>query len=79
MSTFLDENPTPALPRWQSIGIGIVVYGIGIGAIIGVQALCGHFAPEIVELEVAVGQRATAVWQWVVTFGHCPACCGSGT
>jgi hypothetical protein len=77
MNTILDD--VPALPRWQSIAIGITVYGIGIGAIVGGMALCDLFAPEIVELEVAVGQRATAVWQWVVTFGHCPACCGSGT
>ena len=77
--SFLAENPPPAETSWEAFFAGCAVFVIFIGCLIGGMALYDFFAPEIADLEVAVGQRAAAVWQWVVTFGHCPACCGSGT
>jgi hypothetical protein len=75
---FADKNPPPE-PRWEVFFACCATFTVFLGVVIGVMALLDTFAPEIAGLEVAVGQRATAVWQWVVTFGHCPACCGSGT
>jgi hypothetical protein len=76
---FADKNPPPPEPRWEAFFAGCAVFVVFIGCLIGGMALYDTFAPEIAELEVAVGQRATAVWQWVVTFGHCPVCCGAVT
>ena len=76
MSAFLDENPRPALPRWQRIGIDIIVYTVGIP--VGLSVIVG--APDLYDLlapEIAV--RAAAVGQWVAAVGQCAICCRHGT
>jgi len=73
-----DEISPPPEALWEKIFAGCAVFTMFLFVVVGSMALYDTFAPEIAELGVAVGQRATAVWQWVVTFGHCPVCCGRG-